>query len=105
MGDLHDFDLGIAGFRPLPQIARTPGTWHALSERLKSRPFLHSEGLSTILGPPQLIEPDLFAKMQVLVRRFDAFYRGVIQAFYDRADCRDEFLLHPIFERAIEEDG
>jgi hypothetical protein len=94
-------ELGVPSLAPLSQLARDPGAWQALVERLAARPFLHSEGLSTTLGPPQQIGEPLLSRLRELVARFDRFYRGAIATFYRQPERRGEFLLNPRFTAAM----
>jgi hypothetical protein len=97
-------DLGIPSISPLAEIRRQPDAWADLLRKLAARPFLHSEGLSTMLGAPQVIADNLSQQLQRVVERFDEFYRRVIAVYHDRPERRGEFFINPTFEQALAAD-
>ncbi len=71
-------DLGIDGFIPLPGLER-PGAWEAIFSATNDKPFLLSEGMAPIPGPPQVADPRWAVRFQDVVTRFDRFYRSVVR--------------------------
>ncbi len=98
------FNLQIPDIRLTPDLQRDPDGWSRVQRRITGRPYLNSDGLATVLGPPQLIDGKLLERCREVVARFDAFYGKVIEEYYRSPARRPEYLSNPMFDAAIEAD-
>jgi hypothetical protein len=98
-------DLNVPGLRPLPFVTQRPEAWRAVHDRLQSKVFLRSEGLSIQLGAPQLACDSLLQTCQDVSRRFASFYAHAARSYFDRPELRPEFLLEPLVEPLVELDA
>jgi hypothetical protein len=97
--------LGLDGLQPLPPFDRDPTLWAGIEREMLGRPFLRQDGLlTTRLTAPQVASKDLFARCDEIVRRFDGFYRTVVDSFYERPELHPHYLINPAFEAAIQAD-
>ena len=97
----ESLDLGVASLSPLPGISRAPGTWTGLIEKIAGRPFFRSDGLRTVLGPPQRVASPLADRCRDTVAHFNSFYEQVIRTYFEEPNRRAECLINPQFEQAI----
>jgi hypothetical protein len=91
-------DLGLDGLRPFDCFT-SPEAWPRLVRALAGRPFLRSEGMAIVPGPPHLASGPLLAGFRDTVARFDRFYRAVIAAYYAGGT---ELVPDPMFARMLD---
>ncbi|HWO24535.1 MAG TPA: hypothetical protein VNO30_37590 [Kofleriaceae bacterium] len=96
--------LGIPGLRPLPALAADPAGWAAVDAALAAKVFLRAEGTAITMGAPQLVEPDLAARLRELTSRFAAFYRRAIATYFERPELAADYLVNPLLAPLIELD-
>jgi glutathionylspermidine synthase len=96
---MHDaIDLGVAGVRPLDFLSREPETWRRVHERLHATAFLRSEGTVVTVGPPQRASRPLVETCREVVRRFDRFFAGAAQTYFEREALRTDYLVNTLIE-------
>ena len=71
---------GLLDLEPFSSTEVGRKRWAALAARLASRPFLRSEGVNASLAVPTRAAPWLVEQSRELVRRFDHFYRLIVDA-------------------------
>ena len=95
-------DLGVPDLSPLPGLLRDPSLWAQLERELDRGRYLRSEGVSSLLGPPQVLSGELLGRCRQVVASFDAFYRHLVEAHLHAPARSQGILRDPFFDLALD---